>query len=724
MRLNRISYYLKRVATARPSEPFVRLSRQLRHRKEERAFARDPESYSVERLWERREEWLTPTGEDPIHTSVNKALAAQLPAGWWQDPGFWKAFASLYPRETDTIIERADSVAAGRIVLFGWTQMEFGRPIPWSNRFSGKEPGLEWPRAHYARLDFLHDPSDPERDVKWCWELNRFQYLLLLGAAWRLTGDERYPRAAREQIDSWIAAVRYPQGVQWSSNLEVALRLLSWMRCHILCMDSAAWDEEFMRRFISCLSLHCAHVESELTVHHALSNHLLGEAASIATAGILYPCFTGAFRRVRRGIQILKQVAPLLILPDGVYAEQTTGYFRFVAEFLLPLLYFAKSSGTAIPQAVSESVAAGLRFVDAVSADLREVPAIGDADSGHAIGWGLGNYWDFSGLVAAGTVLCGARINPGQIPAFPAEAFLMLGPSGREAFQALGASRIAEPKRGAISVMLFPHGGYQVSSDVIFHVVFDTGPLGMAPRYPHGHADALAIILSFNSVPVIVDPGTFVYNGLVQWREYFRSTAAHNTISLDGLSQSQPLETFLWERDLNVSGGPPRYGDGWVMLHGFVKWREAIHYRYVLHFAEQGVLVFDRLEGKGSRMLTWSTQWHPACRVSPGPGPRFHAATDAGELELLLLGPEPAKTKILRGRCDPPAGWYSASYGFKQPCCTLRQEVTRRLPATFLCAIKPKGLVLELSGGLDQAGLPSELVERLHSTEFASWAGA
>ncbi len=104
--------------------------------------------------------------------------------------------------------------------------------------------------------------------MKWCWELNRFQHLMCLGGAWRLTGDKRFPAEAREQIDSWIRAIRYPLGVQWASNLEVALRALSWVRCHILFMNSSSWDSAFLDRFAASMYLHGCHIHKELSVHH------------------------------------------------------------------------------------------------------------------------------------------------------------------------------------------------------------------------------------------------------------------------------------------------------------------------------------------------------------------------------------------------------------------------------------------------------------------------
>ena len=87
-------------------------------------------------------------------------------------------------------------------------------------------------------------------------------------------------------------SIRYPVGVQWNSNLEVGLRLLAWVRCHILCANSAAWDDEFVTRFITCVYIHTRHLARELTVHHAPGNHLLGEAAALFYISVLYPFFT------------------------------------------------------------------------------------------------------------------------------------------------------------------------------------------------------------------------------------------------------------------------------------------------------------------------------------------------------------------------------------------------------------------------------------------------
>ena len=70
----------------------------------------------------------------------------------------------------------------------------------------------------------------------------------------------------------------------------------------------------------------------------------------------------------------------------------------------------------------------------------------------------------------------------------------------------------------------FPEAGYAVirTPEILF--TFDYGPLGMAPLYNHGHADALSITLSVNGDLLIVDPGTYAYNGVPEFRRYFKGT--------------------------------------------------------------------------------------------------------------------------------------------------------------------------------------------------------
>src|SRR5690606_11838617 len=60
-----------------------------------------------------------------------------------------------------------------------------------------------------------------------------------------------------------------------------------------------------------------------------------------------------------------------------------------------------------------------------------------------------------------------------------------------------------------------------------------------------GHADLLSLQLAVGGTPLVVDPGTgrYVADG---WRDHFRSSAAHSTVTVDGRSQAEPAGLFAW----------------------------------------------------------------------------------------------------------------------------------------------------------------------------------
>jgi hypothetical protein len=74
----------------------------------------------------------------------------------------------------------------------------------------------------------------------------------------------------------------------------------------------------------------------------------------------------------------------------------------------------------------------------------------------------------------------------------------------------------------------------------------DGGPHGFLSIAAHGHADALSVEVRHDGVELLVDPGTYCYHGQPEWRSYFRSTRAHNTVEVDGEDQVHEAGPFMW----------------------------------------------------------------------------------------------------------------------------------------------------------------------------------
>lgn len=79
--------------------------------------------------------------------------------------------------------------------------------------------------------------------------------------------------------------------------------------------------------------------------------------------------------------------------------------------------------------------------------------------------------------------------------------------------------------------------GYSILSDGKIRVVEDCGALSPSYMPGHAHCDCLSFELFYNGQPVFVNSGTFQYQG--PYRQYFRSTKAHNTVVINGHEQSE-----------------------------------------------------------------------------------------------------------------------------------------------------------------------------------------
>jgi len=226
----------------------------------------------------------------------------------------------------------------------------------------------------------------------------------------------------------------------------------------------------------------------------------------------------------------------------------------------------------------------------------------------------------------------------------------------------------------------FPEGGYYVlasdrGGENEMMVVFDAGPLGLSPLNAHGHADALSFWLSYGGREFLIDPGTFTYYSSAHWRSYFRGTAAHNTIRIDGEDQSVPGGSFLWRETadcraeyvkdtdefLEVAGSH----DGYRRLHDPV-----IHRRSLRLFKNsRTVVITDRLQCQAIHDVELFFHFSEKCQVHQmGPG-SFEASNSNKGLAIRL--DSRLKPELYRGCEDPIFGWVSRTFGVKKPCFTL-----------------------------------------------------
>ena len=295
-----------------------------------------------------------------------------------------------------------------------------------------------------------------------------------------------------------------------------------------------------------------------------------------------------------------------------------------------------------------------------------QVPAIGDADDGEV--WCLAHDSDFDSyrsLVAIGAALfrrtdLSAKARSSGV-----------GNDGQLPWLGLGAPPLYGKGTANDLPRSFPQGGYIVVGEALdtpreFRVTFDCGALGYNRIAGHGHADALAVLVSWEGDPLLVDAGTYCYNAAPEWRRFFRSTSAHNSLLVDGFDQSEYGASFLWLRDVNAVLHEERRDDRMHVVHashdGYLRLRDPVrHHRRVTLEADSGRLVVeDWLECRQPHDVTM--HWHAAAAARLWPCETgWQLATTGHSLSLSVQGAL-AHHEIGVGCESPVQGWVSRRF--------------------------------------------------------------
>jgi hypothetical protein len=224
----------------------------------------------------------------------------------------------------------------------------------------------------------------------------------------------------------------------------------------------------------------------------------------------------------------------------------------------------------------------------------------------------------------------------------------------------------------------------------------DGGPHGFLSIAAHAHADALSVEVRHDGVEILVDPGTYCYHGEPQWRQWFRSTAAHNTLEVAGTDQSESGGPFLWMAQARTRTIEHRTGDTgeqrWSAEHdGYRRLSVAtVHRRAVSLASGQRVLtVEDTLSTSGSVPVRLS--WHL------GPDVAVELDSSAATLSWQVDGrarraqlslPGALRWSAHRGEVDPVLGWYSPGFGHRVPATSLVGTGTGTSSAKLVTSIR------------------------------------
>jgi uncharacterized protein GlcG (DUF336 family) len=609
-------------------------------------------------------------------------------------------WVSALPVEFDAspYIAAAEELLAGRWDVLSLRGHSLGFPPRWNR---DPKTGVEAPLAFGKAIDYRDEGV--AGDVKYLWELNRHLELVTLAQAWHLTSEPRFAHAAARLLSSWLEQCPYPLGLQWSSPLESAVRLVNWTCAWILLGGESSLlfqsgdGRAFRSRWLAAVYRHCHFISRNLSRHSSANNHLLGELMGLFVASVTWPLWVESSRwtqaaRRKLETEVLRQNAT-----DGSNREQAFWYHHEVADMMLLSLLFGRANGVEFSAAFIERLEAMLEFIVAVMDSGGHVPMVGDSDDAVMVRFSPEpDFCPYRSLLATGAVLFDRGDFKARAGRFDDKSRWLLGDSAAKEFGTLPAA--ADPT----ARLAFAEGGYYIlgrdfSAASEVKCVVDAGPLGYLSIAAHGHADALALTLSVGGREILVDPGTYAYHCNQSWREYFRGTSAHNTLRVDGVDQSVPGGNFLWlshagARCERFETGIAR--DVFEGVHdGYTRLDDPVIHRRRIEFDKPRMLMDIRDVLECGRDHTVELHWHlsEACE----------ARVRGHEVEVRRAGAglriecpfELDPPQVVVGREDPPLGWMSRRLDEKKPSPTIvcrgRIAGTTRLLTTITISVEP-----------------------------------
>lgn len=521
-------------------------------------------------------------------------------------------------------------------------------------------------------IDWITNPF--ESDIEWQIEWHKFYYGLDMAYAYSKTGDRKFLDTWTKLVSSFIRQVP----VEFASTDVLARRVQNWIYARQIFVRTKhflRFPAGFENELLASIFQQTGYLKNNLTAER---NHRTLELYALFIVALALPQLDPRGELLRFAIDALSENLFADTLPDGVQRELSTHYHCTVLRSFLGARENARRFGLSFAAEFDQRLIKACQFAMHIHRPDGQIPAISDSDTG--------SYLDL--LKLAGDV-------------FDRPDFTYAATSGLNGTM---------PETSNVS---FKESGYFIQrsgwgKDTAFKderfLMFDCGPIGDGG---HGHYDLLNIEVAACGKPLIVDGGRYTYaeGRDYNWRQYFKGTAAHNTVVVDAKDQtsyrrgkpkgSVACGVFIERKtrsDLDVLCGmalSPNY--------------EAVHTRRVFFVRNEFWLIADSL--RGEVMHRYDLRFHLT------PDAWNHCSIVKTENNCSVRTPEVALVFSAGAEPTIEPDWYAPQYGIKHRAPCVSVVSTDHSSADFYTLVVPLCLDEEL---------PSLTVEGDGSSQIAT----
>jgi len=182
------------------------------------------------------------------------------------------------------LLKKADQYLDNTFDVFGLTH-NFGEKVDWH---LDPKTGKQWPRKFWSKVNVRDGFT--YGGPKFVWEANRLYMLPILGLAYLATKKKKYADKFFTVVTEWLEENPYPYGVNWTSGIELGVRIanllwgLSFLRDYKL-------SEEHKASLNIFVYSHARHLFRYPSKYSSNNNHAIAEAFGLFLIGVFFPIF-------------------------------------------------------------------------------------------------------------------------------------------------------------------------------------------------------------------------------------------------------------------------------------------------------------------------------------------------------------------------------------------------------------------------------------------------
>lgn len=332
-------------------------------------------------------------------------------------------------------------------------------------------------------IDFKIDSEQIHFDELWTYNLHYFDGIL--------AKNNNFDRD-NALIHSWIKSNTNQKTIGWDPY-PISLRVVNWIKWMI---QNNNEDSTISRSlFIQGLKL-------EKTIEYDLSaNHLLANAKALIFLG-LYFSGNQANKWLKMGQSIYMKEINEQVLNDGGHYERSPMYHAIILEDLLDIInasnYWVGKLKKSFLEVISSKAISMIEWLSLMVHPDGEVSYFNDS--------------------------------------------VRLGSSSSEEIKNY-AARLDLSSKNKSGINYLEDSGYISVIEKDIKLIMDIGEIGPTHQPGHAHAESLSFELSLFNQRFLVNSGISSYQESER-RSFERSTAAHNTIEIDGLNSSEVWKSF------------------------------------------------------------------------------------------------------------------------------------------------------------------------------------